>query len=465
MRRVSGTSAAALVVGNMLGVGVFTTSGFALADLGRRDAVLLAWLVGGLIALFGALSYGALARRIPESGGEYTFLAVTVHPLAGFAAGWVSLLAGFTAPLAAAGLALEAYVGGDPTGASGGWIGTAAIVAAGLAHGLRLRLGLLAQNIAVAAKLAAIAGLLALGAALVPEGPIEAAPDPAVVSPGAFGMTLVWISFAYSGWNAAVYIGGEVRDPERSLPRALALATLLVTILHVGLNAVFLYAAPVSVLAGRADVAAVAAEALGGAPLQAVVSALVALALMTSISAMMMAGPRVTACMARDGLLPARLASGGDAPTAAVVLQVMLAVTVLHIGTLAGLLGAIGFLLGLSASASVAGLVALRMREGAARVPIPGYPWVPGAFVAATLAASLLMAVRQPIEALTALAVVAAGLPVYALLRVRSRGSNERTSPGRRPSPPLRPAGDAWPRGRPARGPASPAAARGTRRL
>ena len=144
---------------------MFTTSGFALADLGRRDLVMLAWGIGGVLAMCGALSSGALARRIPESGGEYTLLSRTVHPLAGLAAGWVSLLAGFTAPIAAAALALQAYLGPSFAGLSSPeWIGTAAILAAGLMHGLRLREGVILQNLAVGLMLLVIAALLILGA-------------------------------------------------------------------------------------------------------------------------------------------------------------------------------------------------------------------------------------------------------------------------------------------------------------
>ena len=169
-RRLGLTSSAALVVANMIGVGVFTTSGFALADLGRPEWVLLAWGIGGLMAICGALSYGALARRIPESGGEYTFLSKTVHPLAGFLAGWVSLLVGFTAPIAAAALGLQAYLA-DSFGLGGRpeWICTAAILIAGLMHGLRLQAGVVLQNTAVGLKLAVIGAFVLLGALCVPS--------------------------------------------------------------------------------------------------------------------------------------------------------------------------------------------------------------------------------------------------------------------------------------------------------
>lgn len=426
-RRLGLWSLLALIVANMVGAGVFTTSGFALADLGRRDLVLLAWVVGGALALCGALSYGALARRIPESGGEYTFLARTLHPLAGFLAGWISLTAGFTAPIAAAAHGLQAYLGASlPEWAASRdprWIGTLAIAAAGLMHGLRFREGVLLQNLAVAAKLVLIAGFVALGATLRPALSADAEPSLQTVDLGAFAVTLVWISFSYSGWNAAVYLGGEVRRPERNLTRSLLLATLLVTCIYVALNAVFLYAVPREALAGEVEVGAIAAEALGGPGLRAGLSALVALALFTSISSMVMAGPRVYARMAEDGMLPRVFRMGAEVPGAAIALQTGLAIFVLWVSALRALLGYIGFTLGLSAAATIVGLLALRRREGAERVPIPGYPWVPAIFVTATLATAGFMVARQPVESLLGLLTVGAGLPVYAWMK--------RVSPGR----------------------------------
>jgi amino acid transporter len=263
-RRLGIPSASALVVANMIGAGVFTTSGFALADLGSREYVLLAWLIGGLIALCGALSYGGLARRFPESGGEYLFLSRMVHPLAGFLAGWVSLLAGFTAPIAAAALGLQAYIGhtfGPDIRPE--WIGTLAISAAGVIHGLRYREGVWLQNAAVALKLLLIFGFIAFGLSTLPERASTTAPSVDFVW-GAFAVTLVWISFSYSGWNAVVYIAGEVRDPERSLHRSLLLGTSVVMVMYLGLNAVFLYSVPMQDLAGKVQVGAIAAHALGG---------------------------------------------------------------------------------------------------------------------------------------------------------------------------------------------------------
>jgi APA family basic amino acid/polyamine antiporter len=421
-RRIGLTSAIALVVANMIGAGVFTTSGFSLADLGRPEPVLLAWLAGGILAMCGALSYGALARRIPESGGEYTFLSKTVHPLAGFLAGWISLLAGFTAPIAAAALGLQAYLGSTFDVAEG-WIGTTAILIAGLMHGLRLRHGLAIQNGAVVLKLTLIAGFVVLGSLLLPDRPSAVETPPGSFGISAFAVTLVWISFAYSGWNAAVYVAGEVRDPDRNLHRSLVLATGLVTVVYLALNAVFLYAAPPTALAGRAEIGAIAGEALGGPGLRRAVSVVIALALFTSISSMVMAGPRVYARMAQDGLFPRRLARGTDVPGSAVALQVGLAVVVVWVSGLRELLGYIGFTLGLSAAATVAGLIALRRREGGERLPVPGYPWVPLLFVVGTLGAASFMAFREPLQAALGLLTVASGLPIYCLQGLRSRPS------------------------------------------
>jgi len=417
-------SAAALVVANMIGAGVFTTSGFALGDLGDRRIVLAAWLVGGVVAMCGALSYGAFARRMPESGGEYTFLSRTVHPLAGFLAGWVSLLAGFTAPIAAAAHGLQAYLGAalppDSLAIDGPWIGTAAIVAAGAMHGVRLREGVVLQNIAVGLKLALLAGFVAAGAALRPGALPDAGPQAGGFDLGAFAVTLVWISFSYSGWNAVVYIAGEVRDPERNLARSLWLATSVVTVLYLALNAVFVYSAPIGELAGKPEVGAIAAEAIGGAGLRTAVSGIVALALFTSISSMVMVGPRVYARMADDGVFPRALRFDGDVPSRAIFLQVALALGVLWISTLRELLGYIGFTLGISAAATVVALLFLRRREGAQRVPIPGHPFVPLLYVVVTATAAGFMAQREPTEAGLGLLTVAAGVPVYFWMRRRS---------------------------------------------
>jgi len=425
-RRLGLASAAALVVANMVGAGVFTTSGYALADLGTPGRVLLAWVVGGVIAACGALSYGALARAIPESGGEYTFLARTLHPLAGFLAGWVSLLAGFTAPTAAMALGMQAYLAStfaielDPR-----WIGTGAVALAGLSHGLRLTPGVVAQNATVLVKLLLIAAFVGIGFVSL-EPALARVEAPAPLDLGRFAVSLVFISFAYSGWNAAAYVAGEVRDPERTLPRALLLGTGIVTLAYLALNAVFVLSAPLEALAGKDEVGAIAAEALGGPGLRRFLTLIVVLALYTSVSSMVMAGPRVYARMAEDGLFPRFLARRGEVPRAAVLLQVVAAIVVVWVAELRSLIGTIGFTLGLSAAAAVVGLVRLRLARGREAVPIPGWPFVPGLYLATTLFVSIAMVVREPEAAATGIELLALGLILYLVQRRRPKSAPER---------------------------------------
>lgn len=377
-RQLGLVSATALVVANMIGTGVFTTSGFLLGDLKSPWTVLAVWLVGGLIAMLGALNYGALARRIPESGGEYMFLSRTLHPLAGSIAGWVSLVVGFSAPLAAAAFAFGAYLKpwlpGWPLPAAG----TLLVLVFTALHAAHVQRGAWVQNVAVILKVVLIGLFVVFGFTRL--GLQEATGVPA--SPlSDFAISLVWVSFSYSGWNAAIYIGGEVRDPERNLPLSLVLGAGVVTLLYVALNTVFVFATAPGELAGKLEVGQIAARALGGSGLATWVTALVALVLVSSVSSLIMAGPRVYARMAEDGCLPRWLASSGARPPrASILLQSALALILLWSATYERLLTWIGFTLSLSTAATVVGLMVLRRREGA-RLRVVGWPWVPALFL------------------------------------------------------------------------------------
>jgi basic amino acid/polyamine antiporter, APA family len=409
------TSAIALVVASMVGTGVFTTSGFLLGDLGSPWRVLTAWLVGGILAALGALSYGALARHIPESGGEYTFLSQTLHPAAGFLAGWVSLLVGFSAPLAAAAVGFGEYT--QPwTGLAPRVTATLLVLGFALLHGAHVRHGARAQDWSVGIKIVSITLFVAYGVTHLPT--IEAAPAPALNLPD-FAVSLVWVSFSYSGWNAAVYVGGEIRDPERNLPRALLWGTGLVTALYLALNAVFVFSAPLSQLAGKLDVGRLAAEAIGGHRWGTAAAALVALALLTSVSSLTMAGPRVSARMASEGNLPRWLACNSGPPRAAIGLQTAIALLLVWTTAYEQLLTFIGFTLGLSAVATVSGLMRLRQREGG-RLPILGWPWVPALFILANLAITAFTIARRPWESLAGLGTLAAGWIVWYVSRPRT---------------------------------------------
>ncbi|MBL9137976.1 MAG: amino acid permease [Verrucomicrobiales bacterium] len=404
-------SATALVVASMLGTGVFTTTGFLLADLRSPWLILAAWLVGGIIALLGALSYGALAKHIPESGGEYLFLSRTLHPSAGYVAGWISLLVGFSAPLAAAANAFGEYTKDWLPSVPPPVTGTILLLVVTTLHAWDVKRGAFAQNLAVLIKVALLSIFIALGSthmALAPPTSASSASIPDIA------MSLVWISFSYSGWNAVIYVGGEVACPERNLPRSLLAGTLCVTALYLATNAVFLLAVPSEVLAGRLEVGRLAAAHLGGSRWADATTLLIALALLTSVSSLIMAGPRVYARVAADGYLPAWLATKGGPPRPAILLQLALALTLLWTATYQSLLSFIGFTLGLSTALTVFGLILLRRRLGPA-LPVPGWPWVPVAFVLAVLAMTGLSVARAPLPSLAGMAILGLGWLLWRL--------------------------------------------------
>lgn len=386
----------------MLGTGVFTTSGFLLADLQSPWYVLLAWLVGGAMATCGALSYGALAQRMPESGGEYLFLSRTIHPAAGAIAGWVSIVVGFAAPLAAAALGFGEYVKDWLPRASPQWLGTGLLCGFALIHALRMESGACLHNLTVSIEVLLIVAFVVLAWSRLPVEVLRQA-TPEDASPARFSVGLLWVSFSYCGWNAAVYVAGEVRDPQRTLPRALFTGTALVTVLYLALNAAFVFAAPWQTLAGKPEIGRVAATALGGALWADALTALISLTLAASVSAMTIAGPRVYARMAADGALPRILAAHAGGPRRAIALQCALALALLWSASFKSLLTYIGFTLNLCAAATILGLMRLKLREQV-QVQVIGWPLAPVIFLAGVswMAASAIA--LQPTESLCGLA-------------------------------------------------------------
>ncbi|MDA1005731.1 MAG: amino acid permease [Verrucomicrobia bacterium] len=402
-----------LVIANMIGAGVFTTSGFTLAALGDPRMVLLAWLIGGVIALSGAISYGQLVCRIPVSGGEYVFLSQAAHPFAGFVAGWVSLLAGFSGAIAFAAVTLEAYL---PSPLPPKSLALLVVLLGVLAHGLNRKAGTIAQNSAVLLKLVLLLAFVGVSAWAFLSGKWEgarSAPDAATESlPLLFGQALVWISLSYSGFNAGVYVAGEATSA-RTVARAMVVGTAVVTGIYLLLNAVFVLGPPAALVTGQADIAAVAAEWVGGEPFARLVRLVIALALFTSVLSMMMAGPRVYSRMAEDGLLPGVLVIRPGRTWPPVVLQAALAIVLILIGTVQSLLGYLGLTLSLCAAASVACLL-----WGKRDVRVRGWAILaPAVFVSATLLSAVLLVLRDPWQALGTVITVVLGVGAYGLKR------------------------------------------------
>ena len=415
------TSATALVVASMIGAAVFTSAGYSLGALGSREWVLVCWVVGGFVAICGAISYGALGQQLRESGGEYVYLARRVHPLAGFLAGWVSLLAGFTGALAFAAGVFEQYAAPllgveQPNGT----IAITLIFLCVLQHSLGVAGGAWLQNAVVVVKVAGLSLLALLGWWwLGSREPLPATPT-ATFTWSDFAVQLTYVYLAYSGFNAAVYVTEEVRDVERTLPRSMLLGTLLVTVLYLALNAVFVYSGPIDQLAGKHDIAAVAMRLLGGPTVEVCTRLLICTALATSVSALTMSGPRVYAKMAADGLFPIPVPPAGRAPRVAITLQSVLASAVVLTAGLQAQLEYLGFILMLCAAAAVATLFWVR-HDDPARRPQWWQLTAAGLFVAAALVLMVLTILRQPEDDRATVAATAvtlgAGVAMYFLLK------------------------------------------------
>lgn len=414
-----------LVIANMIGAGVFTTSGFAMGDLGSPHLVILAWGIGGCLAVCGALSYGALSRLMPESGGEYLFLSRTIHPLIGFIAGWISLLAGFTGAIAYAAMTFETYL--IPASYRAvipeNVVATVAIGVAAMAHGFRLGYGTLLQNLAVLLKLVLIAAFIVIALLAFSNESwvgLQAGGAAKEFSIFTFAVTLMWISFSYSGFNAAVYLADEVTEGGSVIPKAMLIGTVTVTVVYIALNAIFVLVPDSGAIAHQKDVAAIVAGLLGGDLFTIFVRAVIAIALFTSVSAMVMAGPRVYAKMADDGLMPKILQFKGEVPTNAILMQSMLAILIVWLSHLRQLLSYLGFTLSLSAALTVASLF-IAVRKTKPSGSLPGYPWAPVIFVLFTLIFVALAAVREPREMLAAVITFISGVLVYLVAKSQAR--------------------------------------------
>jgi basic amino acid/polyamine antiporter, APA family len=427
-----GTAAATmLVVASMIGTGIFTTTGLLVESLRSPAAVLGAWVVGGVLAMSGALSYAELSAALPRNGGEYQLLARIYHPAVGFAAGVISLVVGFAAPLAASALAFGHYLSAALPGTAPMPAAIVIVVLATVVHGFDVRWGARVQAGVTTAQLVIVVALIIAGLALAHPSVVARttlSPSAGMLSPE-FAVALVFVSFAYSGWNGAAYIAGEVREPSRTLPLALVLGAGLVTALYVGVNVVYLAAAPPADLAGVVEVAHVVAVKLVGPSAGRVLAGVVALVLASSVGAMVMAGSRVYEAMGCDyravSFLAKRTSRG--APAVAITIQAMLALAMVATSTFGALLAFIGFTLSVIAGLTVVGVFVLRVREPKLVRPYRawGYPATPLLFVALSIWMVGHALLERPTSSVAGIATLVAALALYAVV---ARAGTHRSS-------------------------------------
>jgi basic amino acid/polyamine antiporter, APA family len=425
--------AAAIVIANMIGSGVFTSTGFQAASLHDPMTMLSLWLVGGVLALCGAACYSELGALMPHAGGEYVYLREAYHPAVGFMSGWVSLTAGFSAPIAAAALGFAVYlnkvVPGLESDVAQKLIACALIAGVTCLHAFDTKLGGRVQTGFTIAKVALIAVFIVAGLAfgngdwshLATRGEGLGILGTRAGA-GQAATSLMFVMFAYSGWNAAAYIAGEIKEPQRTLPRALLLGTGVVMALYLLLNAVFFYGvAPENMVDAKGngikDVGDLAARALFGGHAGQLISTLIALALVSSVSSMMMAGPRVYASMAADHALPSQLArySKRGVPSIAVITQCVIAIAFVLVGDLRGLMDFAIFTLSIFAALTVGAVFIFRSRGQLGPYRTFGYPVTPILYIGLSALIVYLKVVESPKESCEVLGLLVVGAVIYAL--------------------------------------------------
>lgn len=385
--------ATAVVVGNMVGVGVFISLGYQVVGIQSGFVLMLLWAVGGLCALCGAVCYGELAAALPRSGGEYHLLSRVFHPSLGFVAGWVSVTAGFAAPVAVAAMAFGDYFAGTFGVEKSGVIPTVLVALVTLLHLLQIGVGSGFQSVATALKvgviLVLIAGAFLIGDAQPDISFLPASGDWSQLMSGSFAVSLVYVMYAYAGWNAAAYIVDEVKDPVRTVPRALIGGTALVMLLYLGLNMGFLYSTPIESMKGQSEAGLIAAQSIFGETGGRWMSGLICFGLISAVSAMTWAGPRVLQRMGQDypvlrffGRTSAR-----RVPAMAVLAQALLVCALIWTQTFEDVLVYVQSLLLLTSALTVGGVFWLRWRQPDLPRPVRawGYPFSPLFFLLVTL--------------------------------------------------------------------------------
>ncbi len=447
-RHIRLRSATALVVANIIGAGIFTTTGFQAADLGHPLYIFLLWVIGGALALFGALCYGELGALMPQAGGEYVYLRDTYGPALGFMSAFVSLVAGFSAPIAAATKALVRYLSHFfPFLAGESMLGSLVsvndLIAIGIVwlliviHLCGVRAGMGFNDLVTLFKVAGIVSILLAAVALgrgdvsnltrVSTSFYELSQADALA---AFGTSLIFVMFCYSGWNAAAYVASEMKDPQRDLPRALLFGTLIVMLLYLGLNAVYFYGADVDVLAGQVEVGLVASRTLFGAWGVTLVTIVLCTSIFASVSAMTIAGPRVYYALGRDFPLFSFLAKarGTGSPATALFLQGVVTSLIIVSGRIDQIQQYVGFTLVLFASLAVSCVIVLRVRRPDLKRPFRawGYPITPLLFLCVSGWMMYWAFQGRPVESTLSLLTVLVGGVIFFLTANREGSGSEK---------------------------------------
>ncbi len=430
-----------IVIANMIGAGIFTTSGLLMGDLNNPLLMIFLWITGGLIALCGALCYGELGAAIPHAGGEYIFLSKLYHPMFGFLSGWVSFIVGFSAPIAASSLGFSEYfTRAVPQflnlGTTSGIVNPVFIKKAlsvfiiavfTLIHLRGIEFGSKIQNYLTILKVGLIVGLIVIGISFG-KGDFNHFSEGSKFTFDfggwkTIGLSLMWIMFAYSGWNASTYIGSEIKNPKRNLPFSLLLGTGTVLVLYLFLNIFYIYAITPENMKGVISIGGLAVGNLFGSSMDNLVSLLISFALLSSISAFVILGPRVYYSMAKDGLFfksVSKIHPVYGVPSKAIILQSIISIVIVLSGTFVQILTYMGFSLGIFPILAIIGVFKLRYSKKSI-YKLPGYPMVQITYIIFGISMLLLAFLERTVESSIAILTVLIGIPLYFIFKKVNR--------------------------------------------
>jgi len=443
-RQLGLPTAILVVVASMIGTGIFITTGELLAMTHNALIILVLWIVALVVAITGSLCYAELAAMWPDVGGEYVYLKKTFGLLPSFLTGWISLVIGFTACVAITSITVAEYLHQffnsmyGPGSAltvffASPWnkkiFGSGIILFFGAVHIIGVRTGGFVQNVLTVLKLLIIVSLVGFGAYYIDWSQagrlVEVYEQPAGSSGTGIpvmGLALLIVMFSYTGWNGASYLAGEIKNPEKNLPRALLIGTIVTSVLYLILNIVFILSAPGTDLMGQKAIGAVATRHLFGPGVSSFFTLAIALILLSSISVEIMIGPRVYYAMAKDKMLFASLGSVSErfkTPAFAISLQVVLSIFYVFIGNSTILMEYMGFALGIFPVVTVIGLIYMRVKHPEIPRPfkVPFFPVLPLIFIVISLFMLIAGFLAWTNTSKFALLVVLAGVPVFYIWR------------------------------------------------
>lgn len=412
-------SATALVISAMIGTGVYTSLGFQVMGIHSIWAIMVLWLVGGVVAFCGSLAYGEIGSVLKVSGGEYSYLSKLYHPVVGFMSGFVSATVGFAAPIALSSMAFGHYVNTFMPSIPSKWLATILILFISSIQLGGIRIGAVFQRFSTALNLILIALFVTFGLILGPHNGFSITisdSDFSEIFTSAFAISLVYVSYSYSGWNTSAYIAAEIDKPERNLPLSLFGGTAIVTLLYLALNFTFLYTVPMSELEGKIEVGHVSAHAIWGQKGAVIVSALISLGLLASVNAMTFVGARVTKIIAQDFHVFRVFTKENQAgsPWAAQLMQVGIALILIHTSTFEHVLTYIGFTLSIFTCLVVGGVFILRKRHlDHSGFRTWGYPLTPIIFLVVDILMIAYIFWDRPYQSLAGFVTVGLGALVY----------------------------------------------------